>query len=258
MHHYYNSSNYGNVSRKKRNTSLTINLRKYNNQVKYVLLEKYCNKKNYLMDIGCGKGGDIFKYHKLDLGLVLGFDFSINRLKSALDRVKNLQQNENTKTRFIFELRDMNTFCNDSTFFQNKFDIVVFFFTIHYADNILEILTRVSNFLKSNQSKIVITFLDADRLGSSDFENSICSIQKIGNNAINFTLADCVENCRENILHGSKLVDEISAHFRINEYLHFDELRENDDKFVQKYSSLSDEEKQVVKLYAYMTLSRKT
>ena len=57
---------------KQKNT--TINIRRINNYIKTCLLLKYVAKNDTVLDLGCGKGGDLLKYQKIGIKEYYGID----------------------------------------------------------------------------------------------------------------------------------------------------------------------------------------
>jgi ubiquinone/menaquinone biosynthesis C-methylase UbiE len=59
------------TSRSERAQSSTINLKNYNNWLKSVLINQYCRKGDFVLDICSGKGGDLSKYVKMQIGALI-------------------------------------------------------------------------------------------------------------------------------------------------------------------------------------------
>jgi len=76
-------------------------LRSYNNWVKSVLIQKCAPKENgaKILDIGCGKGGDLMKWNQNRIGLYVGIDPADVSINQARDRYVTMQR----KNRRIFE-----------------------------------------------------------------------------------------------------------------------------------------------------------
>lgn len=78
----------------------TIQLRKYHNTIKRILLQNICTKTNlWLIDFACGKAGDLHKWNDLNISFVLGLDISqdnlCNRLDGAWARYCDLREKNN-------------------------------------------------------------------------------------------------------------------------------------------------------------------
>lgn len=76
-------------------------LRSYNNWVKSVLIQKCGPKENgaKILDIGCGKGGDLMKWQQQRIALYVGIDPADVSIEQARDRYKQMQR----KNRRIFD-----------------------------------------------------------------------------------------------------------------------------------------------------------
>lgn len=82
-----------------RNKNHSIGVQRYNNQVKNTLIEKITKKEDIVMDLACGKGGDIRKYLG-KVSMVVGIDSSIqslNEYKKRLEEVKKENGLKNTE-----------------------------------------------------------------------------------------------------------------------------------------------------------------
>lgn len=123
----------------------TTNLRRINNFIKTIILNKYVKQNDALLDLGCGKGGDLQKYQKLKIKKYVGVDISEKSIKEAENRVRKLKINFATQ----FCLADA---YNDILFFDgclsrsNQFDVITSQFSFHYAffDD-LSLKTAVTN-----------------------------------------------------------------------------------------------------------------
>ena len=51
---------------KERKETSNINIRNINNKIKYSLIEDFLEKGSKVLDLACGKGGDLRKYFKND------------------------------------------------------------------------------------------------------------------------------------------------------------------------------------------------
>jgi mRNA (guanine-N7-)-methyltransferase len=123
----------------------TTNLRRINNFIKTCILNKYVKKNDVVLDLGCGKGGDLHKYQKLKIKKYVGVDVSEKSIKEAKNRANKLKINFVTQ----FCLADA---YNDRLLFRgcfstlNQFDVITSQFSFHYAffDD-LSLKTAISN-----------------------------------------------------------------------------------------------------------------
>lgn len=111
-------------------------MRRINNDIKREFLQKWVPKGSKVLDAGCGQGGDIHKWHSLDVELV-GFDPNPFAIEEAKRR--SSQKSWKIKPRFfIGNIEDAPL---------EKFDIVCYNFSFHYQDpkKYPEILKRLKS-----------------------------------------------------------------------------------------------------------------
>jgi mRNA (guanine-N7-)-methyltransferase len=56
----------------KRETSQIIQLKKFNNWIKAVLIQRFTRRNFVVLDFGCGKGGDMIKWSKANIKKLVG------------------------------------------------------------------------------------------------------------------------------------------------------------------------------------------
>ncbi|KAH7288300.1 hypothetical protein KP509_31G021200 [Ceratopteris richardii] len=78
--HYSNRSN---QTIEEREASPIIHLKKLNNWIKSVLIQSYTKKNDSVIDIGCGKGGDLIKWDKARIGYYVGIDIAKGSIEDA-------------------------------------------------------------------------------------------------------------------------------------------------------------------------------
>ncbi|CAK4686672.1 unnamed protein product [Aphanomyces euteiches] len=72
--------------------SLLYHMRCLNNWVKSVLIQEYSQKQSRVLDLACGKGGDMNKWLRNDFQMYMGVDIALGSLEDAAERIqKNLQ-----------------------------------------------------------------------------------------------------------------------------------------------------------------------
>lgn len=167
------------------------NMRKFHNRVKTNLIydASYINRRNKipitLLDIGVGRGGDIFKWDKCNIHEVVGYDINPQYIFECCNRLytANLTFKRNYKfycCNTIDELINMQDI--------KVFDIVSCQFAIHYffesEASFTSLIQTVSQSLKKD-GKFIGTFMDGDsilkqNLHSSEtcltFKNSACLV----------------------------------------------------------------------------------
>ena len=78
-----------------RKASRVLFVRHFNNWIKAVLINKYTHLLGYdlsVLDLGCGRGGDLIKFFQTKVKLYVGADISEESLKNAMERLKKLKQ----------------------------------------------------------------------------------------------------------------------------------------------------------------------
>ncbi len=123
-----------------RKASRLLFLRSFNNWIKAVLINKYTYSLGQdlsILDLCCGRGGDLEKYFRSKVKLYVGADLSEESLKNAVDRIIKLKsekfQNLLTKCFFITEdVSDPNNNLLKKIPSEFLFDFVSCQFAMHY------------------------------------------------------------------------------------------------------------------------------
>ena len=137
----YYSSGYRDPGKEGRKASRIIFLRSFNNWVKASMINKYCRKLGKgvaVLELCCGKGGDLDKYFMNNIKLFVGADISKESLKNAMDRlekIKNEKYKDNFRIKCIFIKDDLSS--PDNRFLEKidknyYFDLVSCQFALHY------------------------------------------------------------------------------------------------------------------------------
>lgn len=79
------------ANRSRRNLSPIIKLRNFNNAIKYMLIDKYTKKGDIVLELGCGKGGDLRKYGNAGISQFIGIDISNASIQEAHKRYKSMR-----------------------------------------------------------------------------------------------------------------------------------------------------------------------
>lgn len=91
--HYnkHSSTNFtsGKESEKKRRKGAAIQLKKFHNRIKKLLLERFATDAGRLLDLCCGRGGDLHKWHDIGVQFVHGIDLSPGEIAEATKRYQN-------------------------------------------------------------------------------------------------------------------------------------------------------------------------
>lgn len=191
-----------------REQSQLVNLRKYNNFIKSILIQKFGVPEHVaqrgrrdrprVLDMGCGKGGDLQKWDKLRPEIYLAVDISGKSLEQARERYDQVQ-NRKRRQRRMHEMWRADFYTLDcyslpliTVVSQDTFpvDVVTMQFCMHYAfeseekarmmlSNVSKSLSRNGVFLGTIPSSdaILERIEKALRLGEKEFGNSAYSIR---------------------------------------------------------------------------------
>lgn len=171
-------------------TSLGKEMRTFNNYLKNYLIKKYTSNKSVL-DVGIGKGGDIYKYFHANVKYVVGVDPSyydlFERNDSAKNRYDKLNNNNDTKKvpKMIFiqsnfglplNVSKQNSIDKNNNDNKNnikeylkkskKYNIINFSFSFHYlyTSNYKQQLYNNINDKLSKKGIVIITVFDGDKI----------------------------------------------------------------------------------------------
>ena len=156
----YYTLGYRDPGKEGRKASRIIFLRSFNNWVKASMINKYCRKLGKgasVLELCCGKGGDLDKYFLNNIKLFVGADISKESLSNAmsrLEKIKNEKYNNNFKIKCIFIKEDLSSPENrflekiDKKYF---FDLVSCQFALHYH---FENEKRLHAFLNNVSSRL--------------------------------------------------------------------------------------------------------
>ena len=122
-----------NQNLEQRKQSPIYNLRCLNNFVKSTLIQTVTKKKDRVMDLACGKGGDLGKFKKAEIGYYCGIDIALESVRR--DAIQRYNKGDYTfpatfiaGDAFVHDLEDVlgeNVKC--------LFDVVSCQFAIHYS-----------------------------------------------------------------------------------------------------------------------------
>lgn len=156
---------------KARKDSSIINIRSFHNYIKRELISQSCKylRDNHevddikLLDLSCGKGGDLNKFFDNNIMYVIGFDIdgvSINEANKRYNELINQLKRKNVRRLpvykfYVMDLSDSKNLEKIKGILNNtKFDIVSCQFAIHYffkSKDILDtFMTIVSSYINKN------------------------------------------------------------------------------------------------------------
>ncbi|KAH9812217.1 mRNA capping enzyme-domain-containing protein [Melampsora americana] len=144
--HYNSRPNQG---KDERVESPIFGLRKFNNWIKSVIIGKFAHKDSYtiqnipnrlnvrgvkVLELGCGKGGDLAKWQKAGVEELFGFDIAAVSIDQARQRYQ-----ETSRKKYFAKLTALDCFSVDITTvlqpheLERPFDVVSLQFCMHYA-----------------------------------------------------------------------------------------------------------------------------
>jgi len=128
---------------KERKNVYFFNMRRYHNWIKRKFIYKYSHKATALLDLACGKGGDLAKWCDNNIKYVEGYDCDSNSVKEAQHRSEKMVEKPTTKNfNYSFFVKNLAT---EQIVTQSQFDIATCFFAIHYF---FESESTLLNFMK--------------------------------------------------------------------------------------------------------------
>jgi ubiquinone/menaquinone biosynthesis C-methylase UbiE len=193
---------YFNMVTKPREKTFFYNMRRYHNWIKSIILDKYSNRTHSLLDLACGKGGDIHKWVNNNIKTVTGIDINNDSINEAIRRSDKIKSNPVSKNFDIsFECLDLS---KDLYSTDTMYDTVTCFFAMHYffkdQDSLTNFMFNTVN-LKVGGHFIMAAFDDI-QLKNIDYtlNNSKVKIENLGENdsvfgkSINVWIKDTVLN----------------------------------------------------------------
>ena len=156
----YYTFGYRDPGKEGRKASRIIFLRSFNNWVKASMINKYCRmlgKGISVLELCCGKGGDLDKYFMNRIKLFVGADISRESLANAMDRLKKIKTekyNNDLRVKCIFIKDDLSS--PENRFLEKidkkyYFDLVSCQFALHYH---FESEKRINAFLKNASERL--------------------------------------------------------------------------------------------------------
>lgn len=151
-----------------REQSSIINLRKFHNWTKRELLTQTCRTLRYeghynisLLDLSCGKGGDMDKWYGNNIMNVIGFDIDEKSIIEAKSRYQQLVYNLKKQGKevpiyefHVMDLSDKDNLPKIAKILNRKFNIVSCQFAIHYffrnEESLSTFITIVGTYIENN------------------------------------------------------------------------------------------------------------
>lgn len=148
-------------------------MRQYHNSIKRQYIHKYTKaptKNVKLLDLACGKGGDLRKWiDSKSISLVRGFDINSDSISEAKRRLAGLKSGKGKD--ITFNTSDLS---KEVLHCKTKFDVITCFFAFHYffknKSSLDTILTSIKNCSKKG-TVIILTLLDGDLVRNMKTDN---------------------------------------------------------------------------------------
>lgn len=214
---------------KERKDTANINIQNINNKIKYTLIEDFLERGSTVLDLACGKGGDLRKYTKKEVTFLYGLDCSNISLLEILNRVKKFRPDFPCR----FKIQD----CFGEKFdLEKHFDFISCQFSFHYSfykeeiakqaiENVAIHLKPGGKFIMTIPSKNVI----CERIRKNNLKNTLYHIKPSSklmecakNNQTNsedvfglgysFMLSDSINECEEWVVDDKYIVDEFKKY----------------------------------------------
>ncbi|KAL2483619.1 mRNA cap guanine-N7 methyltransferase 1 [Forsythia ovata] len=109
-----------NQTLEEREASPIIHLKKLNNWIKSVLIQLYAKRGDAVLDLACGKGGDLIKWDKAKISYYVGIDISDGSIEDCRTRYNGDADHHQRRRKFSFPARLM---CGDC--FEVRLDTVL-------------------------------------------------------------------------------------------------------------------------------------
>ncbi|KAG2677965.1 hypothetical protein I3760_12G121300 [Carya illinoinensis] len=127
-----------NQTLEERENSPIIHLKKLNNWIKSVLIQLYARQGGAVLDLGCGKGGDLIKWDKAKVGYYVGVDIAEGSIEDCRTRYNGDADHHQRRNKFTFPARLICGDCYEIHLDKvladdSPFDICSCQFALHYS-----------------------------------------------------------------------------------------------------------------------------
>jgi mRNA (guanine-N7-)-methyltransferase len=209
------------VGTARRQESPIIGMKKFNNYTKSLLITKFTPKQSRVLDLACGKGGDLLKWKNQRINSLLGLDIAKISVQQAEKRFRD--------SRFDFNATfdTIDCFSKDfKLYFQKnwfRFDVVSCQFAIHYCfeteeklrivlETIADILEPGGHFIGTVPNSTFV-MKNLDNCQGLEFGNSFYKIKfeqrdtrpEFGHK-YQFYLEDAIDDCPEYVAHRQSFI----------------------------------------------------
>ncbi|XP_038898964.1 mRNA cap guanine-N7 methyltransferase 1 [Benincasa hispida] len=127
-----------NQTLEEREASVIIHLKKLNNWIKSVLVQLYASRGDAVLDLACGKGGDLIKWDKARIGYYVGIDIAEGSIEDCRTRYNGDADHHQRRKKFSFPARLICGDCYEARLDHvladdAPFDICSCQFALHYS-----------------------------------------------------------------------------------------------------------------------------
>lgn len=169
-------------SRKERAESYFYNMRRFHNHIKRNLYDKYTRNINKLLDLACGKGGDLNKWESNNIKNVIGYDINEKSIMEARKRIEKSKSSTDVKV----DVKDLSRNVIDGN---KDCDVVTSMFAFHYffesEDTFNTIMKSIDNNLKVG-GYFMGTMFDGKLI--TDLIKESNTFELVDNNVVRFKL----------------------------------------------------------------------
>ncbi|KAK1307836.1 mRNA cap guanine-N7 methyltransferase 1 [Acorus calamus] len=127
-----------NQTLEEREASPIIHLKKLNNWIKSVLIQLYARPRDAVLDLACGKGGDLIKWDKAKIGYYVGIDIAEGSIEDCRTRYNGDADQNLRRKKFSFPARLICGDCFEASLDEvleddAPFDMCSCQFAMHYS-----------------------------------------------------------------------------------------------------------------------------
>jgi len=179
------------------NTERTENLRKFHNWIKLQLILK-SNNKNNLLDVACGRGGDLIKWSKAKIKYVTAFDsdarslYEKNEFDGAIKRYSSMKSIPNMPKVFFWNISAIDPKVLDMVNSKDNgrmYDIVSCQFSMHYFVKEIDIVLNMISKKLNTGGHFIGTATDGDLIKTfGNIDNDILKVNIISEEMYTFEL----------------------------------------------------------------------